>query len=47
LLSTSYGLVASLSPWWVLTPAAVCFVVVLIGGRWFDRLYREDLGHGR
>ncbi|GAA1121676.1 hypothetical protein [Citricoccus alkalitolerans] len=47
LLSTSYGLVASLSAWWVLAPAAVCFVVVLIGGRWFDRLYREDLGHGR
>lgn len=46
LLSTSYGLVASLSPWWVLAPAAVCFVVVLAGGRWFDRLYREDLGHG-
>jgi hypothetical protein len=46
LLSTSYGLVASLSPWWVLAPAAVCFVVVLTGGRWFDRLYREDLGRG-
>jgi hypothetical protein len=46
-LSTSYGLVASLNPWWVLAPAAVCFVVVLIGGRWFDRLYREDLGRGR
>ncbi|GAA4283730.1 hypothetical protein GCM10022261_12610 [Brevibacterium daeguense] len=47
LLSTSYGLVASLSAWWVLAPAAVCFVVVLIGGRRFDRLYREDLGRGR
>lgn len=47
LLSTSYGLVASLSAWWVLAPAAACFVVVLFGGRWFDRLYREDLGHGR
>lgn len=47
LLSTSYGLVASLSLWWVLAPAAVCFVVVLIGGRRFDRVYREDLGHGR
>jgi len=47
LLSTSYGLVASLSAWWVLAPAAVCFAVVLIGGRCFDRLYREDLGHGR
>jgi hypothetical protein len=46
-LSASYGLVASLTPWWVLAPAAVCFVVVLIGGRWFDRLYREDLGRGR
>ncbi len=46
LLSTSYGLVASLSAWWVLAPAAVCFVVVLVGGRWFDRLYREDLGRG-
>jgi hypothetical protein len=47
LLSTSYGLVASLSAWWVLAPASACFVVVLFGGRWFDRLYREDLGHGR
>lgn len=47
LLSTSYGLVASLSPWWVLAPAAGCFVVVLIGGRCFDRLYREDLGRDR
>ncbi len=46
LLSTSYGLAASLSAWWVLAPAAVCFVTVLVGGRWFDRLYRENLSRG-
>lgn len=47
LLSTSYGLVASFSAWWVLAPAVACFAMVLIGGRWFDRLYRENLSRGR
>ena len=46
LLSTSYGLVASFSAWSVLAPAVVCFVMVLIGGRRFDRLYRENLSRG-
>lgn len=46
LLCTSYGLASSLNLWWVLAPAAACFVVVLIGGRWFDRMYREDLRRG-
>lgn len=43
LLSTSYGLASLLSPWWVLVPVAVCFGLVLVLGRWFDRLYRENL----
>jgi hypothetical protein len=46
LLSTSYGLVSLLSAWWVLVPATVSFSVVLVLGRWFDRLYRENLRHG-
>ncbi|MBY4131314.1 hypothetical protein HQO83_23240 [Rhodococcus fascians] len=46
LLSTSYGLVASLSAWWVLLPQAVCFVVVLLGGRLFDSEYRRHLHAG-
>ena|SRR5690554_1376118 len=46
LLSTSYGLVASFSAWWVIAPAAVCFAIVLIGSRRFDRLYRENLSRG-
>lgn len=47
LLSTANGLVASLSGWWVLGPAAASFVVVLLGGRCFDRTYRENLRRGR
>ena len=47
LLSASFGLAASLSAWWVLTPAAITFVVVLLGSRRFDRLYRENLVRGR
>ena len=47
LLSTSFGLSASLNPWWVVAPALVGFAVVLAGGRWFDRLYRENLRRGR
>jgi hypothetical protein len=46
LLSTSYGLVSLLSAWWVLVPATVCFSVVLVLGRLFDRLYRENLRRG-
>ena len=46
LLSTSYGLAASLGAWWVVAPAAASFLVVLAGGRWFDRLYRENLRRG-
>jgi hypothetical protein len=46
LLSTSYGLVASLNPWWALPPTAMCFALVLMGGRRFDRLYREYLRRG-
>jgi drug/metabolite transporter (DMT)-like permease len=46
LLSTSYGLVSLLSAWWVLVSATVCFGVVLVLGRWFDRVYRENLRHG-
>jgi hypothetical protein len=46
LLSTSYGLVASVTPWSALAPAVVCFVMVLIGGQRFDRLYRENLSRG-
>jgi hypothetical protein len=42
-LSVSYGLVASLSAWWVLVPQALCFVLVLFGGRLFDREYRRHL----
>lgn len=47
LLSTSYGLVSLLTGWWVLAPAAACFVMVLAAGRWLDRLYREELRRGR
>jgi hypothetical protein len=46
MLSTTYGLVSLLGAWWVLAPAAACFVMVLVGGRWFDRLYRENLRRG-
>lgn len=46
LLSVSFGLAASLSPWWVLAPSLVGFAVVLAGGRWFDRLYRDNLRRG-
>ncbi|KZF09233.1 MULTISPECIES: hypothetical protein [unclassified Rhodococcus (in: high G+C Gram-positive bacteria)] len=46
LLSVSYGVVASLSAWWVLLPQAVCFVVVLFGGRLFDGVYRTHLHAG-
>ncbi|KAA0926370.1 MULTISPECIES: hypothetical protein [unclassified Rhodococcus (in: high G+C Gram-positive bacteria)] len=46
LLSVSYGVVASLSAWWVLVPQAVCFVVVLFGGRLFDGVYRTHLHAG-
>ncbi len=47
LLSVSFGLAASLSAWWVLAPAAMTFVVVLLGSRQFDYLYREKLTRGR
>lgn len=46
LLSVSYGVVASLSAWWVLLPQAVCFMIVLFGGRVFDREYRTRLHAG-
>jgi hypothetical protein len=46
LLSTSFGLVSLLSAWWVLAPALVGFVAVSFAGRWFDRLYRENLHRG-
>ncbi|OZC94913.1 hypothetical protein CH275_28625 [Rhodococcus sp. 06-235-1A] len=46
LLSVSYGVVASLSAWWVLLPQAMCFVIVLFGGRLFDGEYRRHL-HAR
>ncbi|OZF43170.1 hypothetical protein [Rhodococcus sp. 14-1411-2a] len=46
LLSVSYGVVASRSAWWVLLPQAVCFVVVLFGGRLFDGVYRTHLHAG-
>lgn len=47
LLSVSSGLAASLSGWWVLAPAAITLVVVLLGSRRFDRFYRESLTRGR
>lgn len=47
LLSVSFGLAASLSAWWVLAPAAMTFVVVLLGSRRFDRFYRESLTRDR
>jgi hypothetical protein len=47
LLSTAYGLAASLPPAWVLAPAVAAFAVVLLSGRRFDRLYRENLRRGR
>jgi len=46
LLSMSYGMVASLSAWWVLLPQAVCFAIVLFGGRLFDSVYRTHLHAG-
>jgi hypothetical protein len=46
-LSAANGLAASLTGWWVLAPAAASFVLVLVGARWFDRLYRENLRRGR
>lgn len=47
LLSTAFGLVASLPSVWVLAPATVCLVVVLLVGLRFDRHYRENLRRGR
>jgi hypothetical protein len=47
LLSASNGLTASPSAWWVIAPAVLCFVAVLAGSRWFERLSREDLRRGR
>ena len=47
LVSVSFALVASLSPWWAAVPAAVCFVVVLSANRWFERLSREHVRRGR
>lgn len=47
LLSVSYGLAASLSPWWVLAPALLSFALILGGSRWFDRIYRKRLVDGR
>lgn len=47
LLSSANGLAASLSAWWVLAPAAAAFVVVLFGGRHFDRACQENLRRGR
>ncbi|MFC4460505.1 hypothetical protein ACFO4M_19120 [Pseudonocardia nematodicida] len=47
LLSVSYGLVASLSPWWVLAPAAVAFGIVLAANIAFERSTREHLRRGR
>jgi hypothetical protein len=46
LLIISYGLASLLSAWWVLAPATICFALLLVGGRWFDRLYREHLRRG-
>ena len=46
LLSVSYGVVASLTAWCVLLPQAVCFVIVLFGGRLFDGVYRTHLHAG-
>ncbi|MCZ4516995.1 hypothetical protein O4220_00610 [Rhodococcus ruber] len=46
LLSVSFGVVASLSAWWVLLPQVVCFAIVLFGGRLFDSEYRRHLHVG-
>ncbi|TWP32947.1 hypothetical protein [Leekyejoonella antrihumi] len=46
LLSVSFGLAASMSAWWVLAPAAASFLMVQVGGRRFDCLYRENLSRG-
>lgn len=46
LISTSFGLVSLLSPWWVLAPALVGFIAALILGRWFDLRYRENMRRG-
>ncbi|GAA1389559.1 hypothetical protein GCM10009613_28750 [Pseudonocardia kongjuensis] len=43
LLVVSLGLVASLSPWWALVPAVVCFGVVYWANVAFERLTRENL----
>ncbi|BBG00016.1 MULTISPECIES: hypothetical protein [Pseudonocardia] len=46
LLSVSLGLVASLSPWWAVAPAVVCFGVVWWANVAFERLTREKLRRG-
>jgi len=46
LLSVSLGLAASLSPWWALVPAAVCFGVVWWANVAFERLTRENVRRG-
>lgn len=47
LISTSFGLVASLSPWWVLAPTTAAFAIALVLSRWFERIYREALRRDR
>lgn len=47
LLSTSFGLASFDAQWWIAIPAAVSFGLVVILGRWFDRLYRDELRRGR
>lgn len=47
LYSVSLGLVASLSPWWALAPALVCFGAVWWANVAFERLTRENVRDGR
>lgn len=47
LLMVSLGLAASLSPWWVIAPGVLTFVVVLAANRAFERFTVEHVRHGR
>lgn len=47
LLSISFGLASFDMQWWIAIPAAVSFGLVVILGRRFDFLYRDELRRGR
>lgn len=47
LLSISFGLASFDLQWWITVPTAAELGLMVILGRWFDRVQREELRHGR